>query len=569
MQIKINGIKVKHMVGSFNISDVIAERSIASFVIYGDLGTHYKKGQPVQIYDQFNTLIYAGVINNSSEVRESANNSRIIHTIQCQDWTYLADKRIIAKAYQNTTAGEIVQDIITNLLSIEGITSNIIQDGPIVTEAVFNYIPVSTALDSLAEKAGFWWNIDVNKKLSFTSRGTNFAPWSVTWSKLQVGSVSYQNSNPKYRNKQYIKGGKDITDPQTEVRKGDGNTKSFTLGFPIALVPTIKVNGIAKTIGIKSIDSGMDWYWSKGDFVVVQEETAAALLSTDTWSITYQGEFDIVAITANQNEIINNQTLEGTGTGIVEDVADEPENTSRDSAFDSGMAKIQKYAVEGKSLKFKTIRTGLKPGQLATVTLPEHNLNGDQLLIESVTTMDDSEKNIWYDITCSSGPEVCTWAKMFQAMATRGQAFIIRQNISETQVLITLQTFNKTWMVGTTSNIFKEIFPSVTQYPSVNTYPMFDYQDRCKYIELLDSVNTVLVRKAITKQTGANTSNILSTTFIAPFEGNGNIAKVRFYGGSTANDTPGSGILIDEQLYTRTKTQLEGIQIDKTDVKGW
>lgn len=61
----------------------------------------------------------------------------------------------------------------------------------------------------------------------------------------------------------------------------------------------------------------------------------------------------------------------------------------------------------------------------------------------------------------------------------------------------------------------------------------------------------------------------MSTTYIAPFEANKNIAKVRFWGGYQANDAVGSGVLVDEQAYDKLKTQLEALQIDKVDIRGW
>src|SRR5690606_2836220 len=137
------------------------------------------------------------------------------------------------------------------------------------------------------------------------------------------------HGNTQYRNSQYIKGGVDITDPQTEEFLGDGKRTAFTTGFKIAKVPTIKVNSTIKTVGIRGLDSGKDWYWSKGENTISQESSATPLESTDILSVTYQGEFPIVVITKDDAEIIARQTLEQ-NSGINEDVEDEPESTNRD-----------------------------------------------------------------------------------------------------------------------------------------------------------------------------------------------------------------------------------------------
>mgnify|MGYP006924665660 FL=1 len=172
---------------------------------------------------------------------------------------------------------------------------------------------------------------------------------------------------------------------------------------------------------------------------------------------------------------------------------------------------------------------------------------------------------VWYDVSCVEGPQQHSWTKMFEVMATRGQSFVVRENISEEEVLITLQGFEKTWEITDSPNIFKELYASETLYPSPNLYPAFAETDRVKYIELLDGSNNVIIRKQVTKQTGL----LNSINYIAPYEGNGTIAKVRWYGGYWASQTNGSGIIVDEQPWDKIKTQLEAVQIDKTDIRNF
>lgn len=347
-----------------------------------------------------------------------------------------------------------------------------IQQGPTIREAVVNYAPVTEALDGLAEKAGFIWWIDAAKALHFVERATYAAPWQAAAADMRQGSVTVEHANPKYRNRQYIKGGRDVTDPQTESRKGDGDTRSFALGFPIAKVPTVQVNAVAQTVGIKGIDTGKQWYWSKGDPVLTQDPTGVPLATTDTLSISYQGEYDIIVLSEDNAQIVGRQQVEGGGTGYVEDVADEPQTSNRDAAFQSANAKLKQYAQIGRRLRFRTRRTGLAPGQLLAVNLPEHALNGTEMLIESVSISDEADV-LWYDVLAVEGPEQGSWSRMFKAMATRGQAFVERVNIGQDQTLIILQTFNEAWPWGetVTVTVFACPIPSVNLYPSATLYP--------------------------------------------------------------------------------------------------
>ncbi len=370
-------------------------------------------------------------------------------------------------------------DATTYLLRFDGslAAETPIQAGPTVKEAVVNYRPVSEALDALAEKAGFVWWIDAYKVLHFAERATYAAPWTATGADMRQDSVTVEHANPQYRNRQYIKGGRDITDPQVEIKPGDGNSRSFTVGFPIAKVPTVEVsrNGgawTAQTVGIKGVDTGKQWYWSKGDPVLVQDDAEPVLGTADKVRITYQGEYDIVVLSEDYSAISDRQQVEGGGTGYVEDVADEPDTTTRDAAFQSANAKLKQYAQIGRRLKFRTRRSGLRPGQLLTVYLPEHKLDNVEMLIESVTVADE-QGVIWYDVTAVEGPEQGSWSRMFKALATRGQAFVNQVNIGEGQTLVILQTFAESWpwAENVVCNVFACPVPSTTLYPSATLMP--------------------------------------------------------------------------------------------------
>lgn len=659
------------MDGSLSIDDAIGERSTASFVVKTDLTIHYSQGQPVEVVDGA-TVIYAGVIDKTAE-KALPGNQILLHTISCKDWHYLADKRILAKAYETTLAGDIVKDIIdTKLadedvwhnpyaLSFDGVgervsitpielsgsstaecwykwkspgsgtystilavlTGNIhhlilnpsrsigiwdgtfrsfgytvpnddtyhhyaviydsgatamlyvdsvyisqvsivlnlvtnpigsignwssgsyyagiiddvriwntartqteiqanmykelignesglvgywkfnegtgtialdstpngndgtivgatyttdvqggqsIEAGSVVQEAVFNYVPATTALDALAEKTGFIWYIDFDKRLHFVGRATYTAPWTVTGADIQK-DVTVEHGNSQYRNTQYIKGGTDITDPQTQEFKGDGKLTTFSTGFKVAKVPTITLNGILQTVGIRGVDSGKQWYWSKGENPISQDNVGTPILDTDVLSVTYQGEFSMVVMSKDEAQISSRQTLEQ-NSGINEDVADEPQTTNREAAFQSANAKIQKYGVIGRRIQFRTRRIGIEAGQIATVNLPEHGINNAELLIESVQ-ISDNAKLLFYDVSAVEGPEQGSWTRMFQAMATRGQAFVIRENISETDVLVTLQSFSESvaWTESVTPIVYACPVPSTTLYPSTLLFP--------------------------------------------------------------------------------------------------
>jgi hypothetical protein len=565
LKVYIDGNEVPYttFADSISIEDAIEERAMMTCVVIDkDNEYTFLKGQPVEVCND-ETLEFSGVIDIPQ--KKKVHNGEMLHTLQCIDWHYLADKRIIAKAYEDTLAGDIVQDIVDEILVDEDVTVGTIQNGPVVNEAVFNYVRVSDALDALAEKAGFWWMIDETKQIHFVSRSTYSAPFSVTNTDMAKDSISVEQGNTQYRNRQYIKGGKDITDPQTQTFKGDGENQSFVVGYPIAKVPTITLNSNPQTVGIRGLDEDKDWYWSKGSNVISQEDEDTPINSTDILSITYQGEFDIVVLTQDLESINTRQTIEGAGTGYVENVEDDVNINSREAAFELANAKLEKYSQIGRLVKFRTWKSGLAPGQLLSVNLLGYGINTD-LLIDAVTISTENRgQQVWYNIQAVEGPTHGSWAKLFYHMATRGQAFVIRENIQEDQILVTVSQFYKTWLEIDSPNIFAVVHPGVGLKPGFK--PMFAIPDRVKYIAWYNGV-TELGRKAITQQTGIDTDEIFSLTFLAPYEANEEITHIGWWGGWQASEDTDTGVEVDKQEYDKIKTSLEAIQIEKTDTKG-
>ncbi|MBA7564080.1 hypothetical protein ES708_05742 [subsurface metagenome] len=341
--------------------------------------------------------------------------SGIYHKIYCTDNHYLADKRIAAESYEDTLAGTIVADLRTKYLDAEGITVGEIQDGPTIKQAVVNYRRVSEALDALAEKANFIWYIDEQKRLYFIDRATNAAPWTVTNLDIIRGTARLSKGNPLYRNRQYIRGGRAETDPQVENRTGDDETVAFAMGYPLAKVPTIKEDTVEKTVGIKGLNEDKDWYWSKGDPVVTADTAPAADVAIE---VTYTGEFDIIVLAEDDAAILDRQGVEGGGTGYVDDIARDPNITTREAAFETAAKKLQKYATIGRKFTFRTHRTGLQPGQLQTVNYPLLNLNNAEMLIEVVKVRGEG-KLLTYEVTAIEGPAMGGWSRLFQQLAER------------------------------------------------------------------------------------------------------------------------------------------------------
>ncbi len=75
-------------------------------------------------------------------------------------------------------------------------------------------------------------------------------------------------------------------------------------------------------------------------------------------------------------------------------------------------------------------------------------------------------------------------------------------------------------------------------------------------------------RKAFTKQAVQGTGVLESTCYIAPTEANISIREIGIFAGAGATGSPNTGILISRVLWTKDKTNLESINIVRTDTIG-
>ncbi len=449
--IRINGVDIERLKWSLQIETAIEQRSTASFTVVDRLGTaSYVRGQAVEIFSDlpippFIHPQFNGYIDSVRKNRIAPNSPTVYHTISCMDYCYLADKRRAAEAYAVPhTAGWIVDDLFDKYLAPEGVTIGAIQAGPTIEQMVINYQPVSLALDALATRANFIWYIDEFKQLFFVVRTTALAPFAVS----DVDIVRENNmtselteSNPMYRNRQYIRGGRDVTSIQTENRTGDGKIEAFPMAYPLNQVPTVTVGGAGQSVGIKGVDTAKQCYWSKGDPIITFETAPGVGVAL---VFVYIGEYDIMIQVDNAVEQAARKLVEG-GTGIVEGMEDAPALNSKQAAFDSATALLDKYGVVGKQFTFPIRVWGLKPGQMVTVSYTEYGLVAADLLVESISVSEFGPEELRYSIKTIEGPELGDWTGFFKALANMKEEVLGRLNIGSDQVLIILASVSENW----------------------------------------------------------------------------------------------------------------------------
>ena len=448
LQVIVAGVDISEFVklDTFEREEELSGRSECSMQLTNhDLTLRLRIGQPIVC--KINGVIkFAGTIDSIDEVVPDTTTT-IIYEIQCVDYNQLADRKYVAFRYDDE--GQTLYDVVTQILNEDsgdigetlhddGVVANgqSVQVGPVLSPVAFNYQSVAEAFYELADLVGFWWRIDYLKILNFVDRATYVAPFQLDellWTGYTQPKI--RRGREQYRNLQVLRAGRDISEQRVESFKGDGETRNFELALPVATGGvTIKVNSVpvaAGDIGIRQKDEDKEWYFQIDDKSISQDSSETVLSDTDTLEVTYRGYFPIIMIGRADEQILERQQVEG-GTGIYAHVE------SDENIDDDGLAEekvdglLRRYADITDSVSFSTLDEGFQTGQLLTVNLPEHELQGE-FLITSVGLgfkgFDDNQDEVYeYRVEAVSGEFLGGWASFFKRLAQRGRPLTIREN---------------------------------------------------------------------------------------------------------------------------------------------
>ena len=318
------------------------------------------------------------------------------------------------------TATPQVEDLTTYALTPS------INAGVTIPAINYNASYIGKNFDDLAKQSNYAWYFQNG---SFVFGGTNAvaAPWIlqsspyglVTTNDLEVnGDLQLDVGNDLYRNRQIIVGALNTLTASATLT-ADGNTRSFTLGYPLAAAPTITVNGISQTVGTKG-SSGFQWYWAYNDPVIVQDAGQTVLPAGQLLSVPNYSGLYAVNVTVDRTAAQSTLAPLENGTGIVENVADYTgKNLSYSAAVTLANQLLSRYGITGRSLTFDTTRSGLALGQMLSIQLPEHGISNGQFLIVQIEMR--LQKNVsdqqiwWYKVTASELPKKASLAKLIAA----------------------------------------------------------------------------------------------------------------------------------------------------------
>lgn len=413
---------VKFQRGSLTIDGELGSRSVCNFELADTAGTYTPQaGQSVVIQEDGVTK-FAGTIDDPHSYKIPGSITKVWN-IACVNNAQKADKRTYNASHTSQTCGYIVKDMITNVLSEEGITEGNIQDGPTLTTARFPHVYCSQALNELAERAGFSWRINDDNSLDFFDNATFTADAITADSDILAEGIETWTDRSEYRNVQILKNVKNVTALQTETPtpKPDGVSRAFNVNFAIHSKPTIEIDTgggyvavDSDDIGILGLDIDKKWYWAKGSTQVSQDASETAL-STELIRLKYYGEYTTDIVMDDPAKIAERKAIETGTSGKYEHVETASDIEDIDAGYDKAIAMIRKYGRIARKITIPSDTINFQIGEIRNVTLSAFGIDGEYLVMGvSISDPLRADEKLRKTATLIDGEAVGGWVQFFQ-----------------------------------------------------------------------------------------------------------------------------------------------------------
>lgn len=319
------------------------------------------------------TRIFGGVI---VEVEAKLEAKEVIYRVTCKDWSALMDGKTVVETYNNKTVAEIIEHIKNNYLPA-GFTTTNVNCNLVIEKISFNYEYPTKCLQELAELTNFSWYVDYWKDIHFFPKGTETAPFDITDDCPYVirETLKVNQNFSQLRNVVYVRGGEYETAARTEYFDADGIQVTFPLAYKYGSKPTVKVNGVEKTVGVDNLNDFTEYevLWNYNERYI-RFETAPALGS----DIEVSGSplFPVLVKVEEPTSV----SLYGEREFKIIDKTIKNKTTARKR----GEAELGAYAFGVWTGDFETYEDGLRSGQQIKINSNLLGIN-ENFLIERVT----------------------------------------------------------------------------------------------------------------------------------------------------------------------------------------
>lgn len=333
-------------------------------------------GQTITIVDGATTL-FAGVI---VDIAESVfSNQEIRYNVKCKDYTHLLDGKLVVEKYTDMTVTAIIADLVTKYAPA-GFTATYAVCPIVAKTVVFNRITFSACLEKLSKLTGYQWYVDYSKNIYFFERNSIGSPFGLNDDddSYIFESLILSNDITQLRNRVYIRGGEAVGASRTEYFDWDATKKTFKLGNKYSTVPTVVVNGVAKTVGLDYIndEASFDFLWSYQEKYLKASSSFSATTGINNVVVTGLPLFPI------QVQVEDPVSISAYGT--YEYAKKDLTIKSKEEALKIAQAELIAYSNGLDEGSFQTYNSGLRSGQIINIKSTIRGLD-ENFLIQKVT----------------------------------------------------------------------------------------------------------------------------------------------------------------------------------------
>lgn len=377
--------------GTISINDNLWARNVMRLVLRDDMLNYRPQvGEEVILLDtDLTTRLFGGTIDEVEEIYVGGSQPFRYYQLVVVDFNQICDRFLVVDSFIDPlqTLSDIVEFVVDTYLAEDGIVATNVDTGPIIPETkLFNYRTVTQVFNELGTLTNYMWYADYNKVLNFKPKSGTPGTVSLGFHNCVEASVTKSRGMGPYRNRQYVRAGTAMTDSRTEPLRGDSFRRTFNTTFPVERTPTITLNGTPVSVGIHGLDSGKQYYWTRGNNQVVQDDTGTLLTSADVLAVTYIGRFPVSVQATADTEIATRKAIEG-GSGVYESLHTDPNLNDLLASQNLAKALIERYGFIPDNLRVTTDEVGIRSGQLIDCDFPQFDISGSYL-VHSVTGVD-------------------------------------------------------------------------------------------------------------------------------------------------------------------------------------
>ncbi|MTV50007.1 hypothetical protein GJ688_13600 [Heliobacillus mobilis] len=297
-----------------------------------------------------------------------------IWDVDCQDYTYQLDRKLVVETYENMTADQIVKDIL--LKYGQGFTGDHIRPGaPTVQYIVFDYLRPSDCFKKLADYCGWDWYVDYYRDVWFFNAtiDASVEP-SLVDSLFPLRNLKHTIDTQGLRNRVYVRGGTTLSDPFVYEIMADGKARVWTLPHKPHNV-TMAISGIPKRVGIENVDdeAAVDFLLNFQEKYIRASSRTLTPANGATVTFTYCYDIDVITMVDDFDSQMAIAQVQG-GDGVYEHVIHENSLTTIEAAEAAGLADLRQFANPRVRGSFETEIPGWVPGQLVTIQLPDRGI---------------------------------------------------------------------------------------------------------------------------------------------------------------------------------------------------